>query len=272
MPKTKQTSPAKYWLGTFNNYTEEECTVLVKELEQKCEKFIMQEEVGENGTPHLQMKICFEKKARPVGAFTSKKIHWELSKMWKGWEYCAKDNTHIGRRWTKGVVIPRKIEVDEPYGWQLKVVDICKKEPERRVIYWFWSPKGGVGKTELCKYIRMNFNALMVCGKASDMKCAIALRQKNEKPFPDILLMNIPRSIEHISYGGLEEIKDGIFFSGKYESDDIIMPTAHLIIFANQEPDYEKMSEDRWKVFDIRELMTEGAHEAQREEQHSLSQ
>lgn len=272
MPKDKQTIQSKYWLGTFNNYTEEECTVLVKELEQKCDKFVMQEEVGEGGTPHLQVKVCFTKKLRPVGAFTSKKIHWERSSMWKGWEYCAKDNTHVGRRWTKGVVIPRKIEVDEPYGWQLKVVDICKKEPERRVIYWFWSPKGGVGKTELCKYIKMNFNALMVCGKASDMKCAIALRQKNEKPFPDILLMNIPRSIEHISYGGIEEIKDGIFFSGKYESDDIIMPTAHLIVFANQEPDYEKMSEDRWKVFDIQELMTEGAHEAQREEQHSLSQ
>lgn len=182
MPKEKRTSPAKYWLGTFNNYTKDECDILVKELNEKCEKFIMQEEVGENGTPHLQMKICFEKKARPVGAFTSKKIHWESSKMWKGWEYCAKDDTHMGQRWSKG--IPRPLKINEPYGWQMKVIEIIKQEPDERSIYWFWEPDGGVGKTVFCKYLIVKHKALLVSGKASDMKCTIARMKEQEKDLP----------------------------------------------------------------------------------------
>lgn len=237
----------------------------MEELEQKCEKYIMQEEIGEGGTPHLQMKICFAKRMRPVGTFTSKKIHWESSKMWKGWEYCAKDDTHVGRRWSKG--LPKPKQFDEPYGWQLKVIEIVKQEPDERSIYWFWEPKGGVGKSDLCRYLCVKFNAI-AASRASDIKCTIARLQEKGKHVPNIMIMDIPRYFKHVSYVDMDGLKDGLFYSSRY-GRTVIMNHPHMIVFSNREPDYEMMSKDRWKVFDIRELMKQECPEAPSTEQCS---
>lgn len=269
--KEPRVSASKYWFFTFNNYSAEEAESIALCFDEKCDKYVMQEEVGSVGSnKHLQGKVCLRVKGRPLEVFKDfKKIHWEKSKMWDGWEYCAKDDTHVGRRWSKGVVIPKPLKINEPYGWQLKVMDIISGEPDDRVIHWFWSARGRVGKTHLVKYLMAKHDALLINGKACDMKCAIALMMQNKKPLPEICIMNIPRSVDHISYMGMEEIKDGAFFSGKYESGSILMNPPHFLVFANREPEYEKLSDDRWKVYDIEELMTLECHEVLNTEPHS---
>lgn len=44
----------------------------------------------------------------------------------------------------------------------------------------------------------------------------------------EIVVMDIPKQVEHISYTGIEEVKDGAFFSGKYESGMIVMNYPHI--------------------------------------------
>lgn len=68
-------------------------------------------------------------------------------------------------------------------------------------------------------------------------------------------MIDIPRSvdIDFLSYTGIEEIKNGCFFCGKYESDMVIMPIPHIIIFSNEEPNVDKLSADRWDIKNIRE-------------------
>lgn len=248
MPKKEREAASLYWLGTFNNYTEDELTVLLSELD-RCRMFAMQEEVGSIGsTKHLQLKIAFEKKMRPTEFFSTKKIHWEKSKVWKGWQYCVKDDTSAGRRWGKGVTIPKPLIVPDMYGWQLDVLDIVDGEPDERKIYWFWEADGKFGKSALCRYLAVKRGALIVGGKAADMKCAIALMETK----PTICVMDIPRSVEHISYTGIEEIKNGVFASSKYESGMVKMNYPHFIVLANVEPDVSKLSADRWVVRNIR--------------------
>lgn len=249
MPKKERESASLYWLGTFNNYTEDELAILLTELD-KCKMYAMQEEVGSVGsTPHLQLKIALEKKGRPTEHFTCKKIHWEKSRVWKGWQYCVKDDTNNGRRWGKGVEIPKPLIVDEMYGWQEDVLEIVDGEPDPRKIYWFWEPEGKFGKSALCRYLAIKKGALVVGGKATDMKAAIALMEKK----PTICVMDVPRSVEHISYTGIEEIKNGIFFSSKYESGMVKMNFPHFIVLANCEPEMHKLSADRWVVRNIRQ-------------------
>lgn len=130
-------------------------------------------------------------------------------------------------------------------------MEIIQGEVDDRKIYWFWEPNGGMGKSALCRYLAIKMNALLVSGKASDMKAALALIQKNGKPMPTILLMDIPRTVEHLSYTGMEEIKNGVFFSAKYESGMVCMNSPHFICFANREPEREKMSADRWVIKEI---------------------
>lgn len=248
MPKEERIAASLYWFATFNNYTEDELKILLTELE-KCKMYAMQEELGSVGsTPHLQIKIAFEKKGRPMEYFTCKRIHWEKSRVWKGWQYCVKDDTSNGRRWGKGVKVPKPLICDEMYGWQLDVVAMVEEEPDPRKIFWFWEDEGKFGKSAMCRYLAIKKKALVVGGKAADMKAAIALMEDK----PEICVMDVPRSVEHISYTGIEEIKNGIFFSSKYESGMVKMNFPHFIVFANCEPDYSKLSKDRWVVRNIR--------------------
>jgi len=86
---------------------------------------------------------------------------------------------------------------------------------------------------------------ILVGGTASNVKCAIA----QMKAKPRVVVWNIPRTAQpYISYRGMEEVKDGCFFSGKYKSGMVDMSPPHVICFANFAPEEQTMSNDRWKI------------------------
>lgn len=252
MPKEKRVVPGKFWFLTWNNYTETDLTIFIEKVKNIACRCVGQEEVGESGTAHIQMKIECKSKIRPIEHFGRKDIHWEKSRGWNGHEYCCKDASRKpgGHRWIWGASPP--VEAPEMYGWQLDVVALVSAPPDPRKVHWFWSKEGAVGKTDCAKYLCIRHGAEYASGKAADMKCALALRKKTGKDMPSVIVMNIPRTQEHVSYSGIEEIKDGLFFSGKYESGMVIMHPPHFIIFANCEPEYEKLSMDRWVVTEIK--------------------
>lgn len=254
VPKRRRIASSLYWLGTFNNYAEQDLAVLLRELNDKTEMFAMQEETGAAGTPHLQLKLKLLKAGRPLETFTCKLIHWEKSRKWKGYEYCFKDDTNTGRRWGKGVDIPEPLKCPEMRGWQLKVLEMLKEDPDDRGILWLWETEGNFGKSSFIKYLCMREKAICVSGKASDIKCALQLMKKDGKPMPRIVCLDVPRVVEHVSYAGLEEIKNGCFCSPKYESGMVLMNSPHIVVCSNTQPDFSKWSSDRFHVFNVREL------------------
>ena len=61
-------------------------------------------------------------------------------------------------------------------------------------------------------------------------------------------MFDVPRSSQqYISYTGIEEIKNGIFSSPKYESCMVAMPPPHVVVLCNIPPDYTDtdLSSDR---------------------------
>lgn len=63
-----------------------------------------------------------------------------------------------------------------------------------RHIYWVFGRTGGEGKTELCRHWVINVkDTLVIEGKASDMKYAIATRIENGESYPKLVVMNIAR-------------------------------------------------------------------------------
>ncbi len=131
-------------------------------------------------------------------------------------------------------------------------MDIIAEDPDDRSIVWFWEEIGGVGKTALCKHICLTMKgAIYVSGKAIDIKYAVAAMDV----YPKIVLMDIPRSAgDAVSWDAIESVKNGIFFSGKYEGKMITGNCPHVICFSNAEPDWSKLSVDRWKVYQIDDL------------------
>ena len=125
-------------------------------------------------------------------------------------------------------------------------------EPNDRTIYWFWEQTGNVGKTSFAKYTAVHSGSLIVSGKGNDMKYGIIKYKEKHGVAPRIVIIDIPRSIkDYVSYSGIEEIKNGLFFCGKYESDMCVFNSPHVICFSNSPPDTSKFSKDRWCIYEI---------------------
>jgi len=216
-----------------------------------CSKWIIGKEIGESGTPHLQGFLKFHKKCRPMSVFKEfPKIHWEKCKgtVQDNYNYCSKE----GDFECSG--FPQPIKIIKPNRiWQQQILKIITEEPDDRTIYWFWSREGGVGKTAFCKYLTVNHNALPLHGKGADVRNGICDWFKNKGSTPELVVFPIPRSYnsDYLSYESIENIKDMYFYSGKYEGGVVCGNAPHLFIFSNQEPDYDKLSADRWRVYQI---------------------
>jgi len=254
-PPKKQISPSIRWCMTLNNPTEDELEQLSSISSQFCKFAIVSLEVGDAGTPHLQGYIEFKKKSRPKSVFQfTDRISWEKAKgtKFQNWTYCTKDG-NIKLQIGEGFEPEYKIDlVLKP--WQEKIVEIIKSEPDDRSIYWFWESEGGIGKTVFQKWCFQNFqNCIVLSGKAADMKNGvIQYMQKNDNRYPKLVFINLPRSCKgFMSYTGMEEIKDMFFYSGKYEGGMVCGRNPHVMVFANEPPDYDKMSANRWKVTEI---------------------
>ena len=250
---TKQISPSKHWCFTLNNYTTDDIDTFRNIDSSIVPKYIFQEETGENGTPHLQGYLMFKSKKRPKSIFKNNKIHWEKCRSVKhAINYCKKGDTRTGECYSRCIPLPYKIDI-KLYDWQKELVKIVDKEPDDRSIYWIWEDKGCRGKTTFAKWLFLNYDGVVVLsGKGTDMKNGIIKYEEKTGNLPKIVIINVPRSnTGFLSYTGIEEIKDMFFFSGKYEGGMVCGKNPHLLIFANEAPDYYKMSEDRWKEIQI---------------------
>lgn len=251
---TKQIPASKHWCFTLNNYSIEDIQEIKKVSSAIVQRYVFQEETGENGTKHLQGYVQFTGRKRPKSIFKNQKIHWERTRNIKASiEYCQKDDTRTGERYYRGIEAKYSIKIRHWQPWMYEVKGIIEAEPDERKIHWIWEPNGNRGKTIFSKWCFLNYpNVLVLSGKASDMKHAIVQYIQTNHVHPRTILVNIPRSkAEYISYTGLEEVKDMFFFSGKYEGGSVCGPNPHLIVMANAEPDYDKMSMDRWKIINI---------------------
>lgn len=253
---TRQISPSKHWCFTLNNHTEDDiCELLELKGSNSSIKWVFQEETGENGTPHLQGYIDFGCKVRPKSKLKNERIHWEKCRsIEKSIAYCSKTDTRTGRVFTHGIRLPKPLKlISDLRPWQKQIVDMVDEEPDDRIIWWYYDKKGNTGKSALVKYLCFHKQALLCSGRATDIKYLIVKYREKYGVYPDIILYDIPRDcLDYVSYTGMEEIKNGCFASTKYECEMVLMNCPHIVCFANQEPKYESMSEDRWKVIKIK--------------------
>lgn len=258
-----QIPPAKHWVFTLNNHTEQEINDLKKIDSSIVPIIIFQEELSDSGTPHLQGCLSFASKGRPFNITKNKRIHWEkkgkFSTLIEMRKYCFKADSRIegGTLYCRGFVIPKPIKIiSKLKPWQKAIEELIIEEPNDRTIYWFHEQVGGCGKSIFAKYLCIKYNAIMVSGKGADMKYGLMAFNEKRGYYPEIVIIDIPRSVnDYVSYSGIEEVKNGCFFSSKYESGMAIFNCPHIVCFSNELPDLAKMSADRW---DIREIGATG--------------
>jgi len=245
---TRRPSQMYQWFFTLNNYNKNDIISLKMRFNKMCKWWIFEEEIGKEGTPHLQGNISLIKKLR----FTSiakwdRRIHWEATRnVEAAIEYCKKEtkiytNTDLDEF--------NEYEKVDWKCWQKEIIkEVEKKCDDDRKINWIWDDDGNTGKSYLTKYLMRVENALVVEGKKSDIFYQIAKRREESLSVP-LVIIDVPRSsFNNISYSAIECIKNGLISSGKYEGGQYTFKSPHVYVFANCEPDVRKFSKDRWRI------------------------
>lgn len=299
-------SQASRWVFTLNNPTEAERAHIETKAQTAHVKYLIYgNEVGENGTPHLQGFVILARSQRlsylrsffGVDSQPSRG-HFEVARGTneQARDYSKKDGAYSewgtcptgpGQRSDIAALVqwgddfftengrpaespdvaaaqpaayvrhPRitrlfshraglvTLQEGTPRAWQQSLKDELEGEADDRKVVFFVDPQGGNGKTWFIRwYISQHKDAqFLSVGKKADLCHAI----KSDKK---VFLINVARQeMEFLQYPILENLKDRILFSGKYDSRaKMFTNKVHVVVFCNEFPDMGKMSNDRYDV------------------------
>lgn len=245
----------QYWCFTLNNYTELDRLDLEKLFTKKGYKFVIGEEVGESGTPHLQGFVNCGKRTRLPEVVRNRRIHWERTKAGEAAnvKYCTKEGKYTTNMLTEATKRRKLGIIEELNAWQDEAVKTLLSSSEREIL-WRWDPVGNTGKTALAKWLIYEHKALLIDGKKADILHGATeyIKTIDEDTLfdrPMIFILDMSRTVEqYVSYDAIEKLKNGCWYSGKYEGGMIMIPPPKVIIFANFRPDMAKLSRDRWNI------------------------
>lgn len=137
--------------------------------------------------------------------------------------------------------------------WQQKALDIIAEEPERRKVNWFVDKDGNAGKSLFAEYLADQRNAFVFTSGFAQRDFAHTFKTQLENrnyQAPTVVVFDIPRHYEHLDaiYAAIEVVKNGRMTSTKYEGGIIRFDPPHVLVFANVEPNYSALSNDRWNI------------------------
>jgi len=221
---------------------------------------VVGQERTKDGKLHWQGYVHFLRKQRPMERFHMKTTagvppHWTMAKDDKTIEtqimqnriYCTKELSCIHDDFKKADEAPIKdpLQGKQYNALQTKLAQILESEADDRTIHWVHDEKGCAGKTTFAKHWVINnpTTAVYVSGSAADIKYALAEMTHR----PTVVFYNVARTAT-VDYVALEEIKDGIFFSGKYKSSTYYSDNTHVIVLANEAPYKKALTPDRWNI------------------------
>nr|QMV80659.1 alphaRep protein [Alphasatellitidae sp.] len=138
----------------------------------------------------------------------------------------------------RGLVLPA---FDRP--WQLLVEKILDKGPDDRTILWVYGSQGNEGKTTWAKSKIQAGWFYSRGGKGENIKYSYAEHLGH-------VIFDLPRQVEDVlQYSVLEEIKDRLIRSGKYEPIDFnCSDKVHIVVLANFLPSLDVEHDNKGNV------------------------
>jgi hypothetical protein len=147
--------------------------------------------------------------------------------------------------------------------WQETVLSKLESQNERQIL-WSWDTKGGCGKTWLCRLLAsVKGYVYLESGPRKDLAYAlsVAVEDSTVAGICVDLTRSFGNSDEHLVtrlspiLSLAEAVKNGVVYSGKYNSKTIYFHNAKVLIVANFAPSVEDrqklLSLDRWDVMEI---------------------
>lgn len=144
---------------------------------------------------------------------------------------------------------PEPVTTHALYPWQQSLNRKLLLAPDDRKIVFVVDVLGNVGKSWFGRYylqLHPENTQIIRVGKKMDM--AYELRTTSRVVFVDCARS---KATDHLQYDFLEEMKDGMVFSAKYESHMKFMKPPHVVVLMNQQPDMTKLSADRYEIINL---------------------
>ena len=135
-----------------------------------------------------------------------------------------------------------ELDPDNLYEWQYDVIRFLEDNdgrPHPRRILVVVDTGGGRGKTSLAKYIINKFDGVQLFGGGKLADLAYMCQA------PKIALFDFSRAVEHRPWAFVEDVKNGIVHSLKYDSHTKYFAVPHVIVFTNAPLEENKLSADR---------------------------
>lgn len=141
--------------------------------------------------------------------------------------------------------------------WQEHLTSVLEQKPDPCKILWVWDQVGGQGKTTMCKHLLTlsgnNYYVLRTSGGRKDfgtlVKTAIDSGWTGH-----CIIFDLPRSaVTDEIYEPLEQVKDGLITATKYQGGTIIIPTPHVVVFANFLPEVGRLSAYKWELLKLQD-------------------
>jgi hypothetical protein len=129
--------------------------------------------------------------------------------------------------------------------WQEALIVEMKAKPHSSKVIWYVHHRGNAGKTYLADYFNCTDAAFVTDnGKNCDLKYSYSGKR--------VVIFDFTRSQQDcINYQIIEALKNGCYFSPKYESKKRRYMKPHVVCLSNMMPDKAKLSMDRWGIRDI---------------------
>ena len=277
--KEETDQKGKRWLLVVHGAAPEDCPILkllVAQFEKDCYPVAaLAYQTGKHGIhPHWQgyfqtTECCRMRKhlVQVLGqtAYPYVVVAKKTRRACLAYVYAVHKQHEIGWvHYLKGAEVPRDYKPyktanllwlrDNMKPWQAEITRWVTTTADYRTLYWIHQPVGNTGKSYLCKYLHYFHGAILTGGSVGDMKHAIARWNQITGHYPITILLDVARSdqLKECGFKGLEEIKNAMFFSGKYQSTMVAscLPP-NVVVFSNAPPETRHMSLDRWCIYRI---------------------
>lgn len=139
-------------------------------------------------------------------------------------------------------------EYESLRSWQTKALEMLKGQNNRQILFVV-DEEGAKGKTTMAQYLMANHNSCYLNGgKHADLAHAFSKNQNCE-----FVIFDMARntSKDFWPYNMMEQLKNGMITSTKYDSTTIFCKWKKIIVFSNEEPDRCKLTQDRYKILKI---------------------
>lgn len=137
--------------------------------------------------------------------------------------------------------------------WQQSLTNRLEQPADDRKIIFVIDEAGSAGKSWFVrKYLTDHDDGqFLSVGKRDDLAHAIDESKR-------IFFLDIPRgNMEYLQYGFLEQVKNRLVFSPKYNSvSKILQHQPHVVVFSNEDPDRNALTRDRYDIIRIVNLTT----------------